>query len=99
MDTQTVLNVILSIVTVYLAARNFLLTSRKDVQRESEEMTEIRVKLKQVMDLLQDMQKDIKTSAVDFRELSKKVAIMETELKTAFKRIDELKEKVYGQHS
>lgn len=90
-DAQTLLNIVLSIATVYLAIRNFVASSRKDVQRESQEMTEIRVQLQQVMSLLHDLQKDVRTSTADFRKLSERVAIIETNLKTAFLQIDELK--------
>lgn len=92
MDMQTGLNIILGILTVWLAYRNFTLSSRKDVQRESQEMTEIRVQLTQVMSMLRDLQKDVRSSNADFRDLSKQVAIIEANLNTAFKRIDELKE-------
>ena len=92
MDMQTWLNIILGILTVWLAYRNFTLSSRKDVQRESQEMTEIRVQLTQVMEMLRDLQKDVRSSNADFRDLSKQVAIIEANLNTAFKRIDELKE-------
>ena len=91
MDTQTLLNIILSIVTVYLAIRNFLTSTRKDAQRESQEMTEIRVQLQQVMSLLRDLQNDVRTSTADFRLLSERVAIIETNLQTAFLQIKEMK--------
>lgn len=92
METQTLLNIILSVITVYLALRNFILTSRKDVQRESEEMTEVRVQLNQVMSLLKDLQKDVRTSTADFRELSDRVLILETKLETAMNELNKLKE-------
>jgi len=93
MTTQTMLNIVLSLVTVYLAYRNWDLTSKKEDQRESQEMTEIRVQLDQVKDLLKDMRKDIKDSTADFRALNDRVTILETKLDTAFLRIDELKAK------
>ena len=92
MDMQTALNILLGCLTAWLAYRNFTLSSRKDVQRESQEMTEIRVQLTQVMEMLRDLQKDVRASNADYRELSKQVAIIEANLTTAFKRIDELKE-------
>lgn len=92
METQTLLNIILSVITVYLALRNFILTSRKDVQRESEEMTEVRVQLNQVMSLLKDLQRDVRTSTADFRELSDRVLILETKLETAMNELNKLKE-------
>lgn len=94
MDNQTILNIILSLITVYLAIKNFSLTSRKDVQRESEEMTEIRVQLSQVMGMLRDVQKDIRTSTADFRALSERVAIIDTKVAAAFTRIDEIKKEL-----
>lgn len=92
MDTQTLLNIILSIITVYLALRNFLLTSRKDAQRESEEMTEVRVQLSQVMSLLKDLQKDVRASTADFRELSNRVLVLETKLETTINELTKMKE-------
>lgn len=91
MDNQTLLNIVLGIVTAYLAIRNFISNSRKDVMRESEEMTEIKVQLSQVMSMLREVQKDLRTSTADFRTLSEKVIILETKLNVAFERIDELK--------
>lgn len=91
MDLQTFLNIILGILTVWLAYRNFISVSKKDIQRKSEEMTEIRVQLTQVMAMLRDLQKDVRTSTADFRALSERVVILETKLDAAFQCIDELK--------
>lgn len=91
MDIQTTLNIVLGILTVWLAYRNFVSNNRKDAMRESQEMTEIRVQLQNVMSMLQDMQKDIRASNADYRMLSERVAILEEKLKTAFQQIEELK--------
>ena len=91
MDPQTALNIALGIATLYLAIRNFAITNKKEVSRESQEMTEIRVQLTQVMSLLQDLQRDVRASSADFRAISERVAVIETNLNTAFKRIDELR--------
>ena len=96
MDTQTVLNIILSFLTVYLALRNFVLTSKKDTRRESQEMTEIRVQLTQVMSLLKDLQKDVRTSTADFRALSDRVLIIETKLENTIADLVKMKEGNYG---
>ena len=95
MSTQTLLNIGLSMITVYLAIRNFVLTSRKESQRESAEMAEIRTQLSQVMGMLRDMQKDIRTSTADFRELNGRVIIIETRLTEAFERLKKMEES-YG---
>ena len=92
MDIQLILNIFLSIVTVYLAVKNFILTSKKDAQRESQELTEIRVQLSQVMGLLRDLQKDVRTSTADFRALSDRVLIIETKLESAMDSITKMKE-------
>ena len=93
-DLQTALNIVLSLITVYLALKNFALTSRKDTQRESQEMTEIKVQLTQLMGMMRDIQKDVRTSNADFRALSEKVAVMDTKLTAAFTRIDEMKKEL-----
>ena len=80
MDNQTFLNIILSLVTVYLAIRNFFFTFKKNTQVESQELTEIRVQLTQVMGLLRDLQRDVRTSTADFRALSDRVLVIETRL-------------------
>ena len=92
MDIQLILNIFLSIVTVYLAVKNFILASKKDAQRESQELTEIRVQLSQVMGLLRDLQKDVRTSTADFRALSDRVLIIETKLASAMDSITKMKE-------
>ena len=95
MDTQTILNIVLGVVTAWLAYRNFLSGAKKDTQRESEELTEIRVQLNQVMGMLRDLQKDVRTSTADFRALSERVVKLETKIDAAFQRIDELKREVH----
>lgn len=96
MENQTILNIVLSLITVYLAVRNFILTQKRDTQRESQEMTEIRVQLSQVMGLLRDLQKDVRTSTADFRALSDRVLIIETKLSSAMETIAAMKEEKNG---
>ena len=98
MDIQTALNIVLGILTLWLAYRNFVSNNRKDVMRESQEMTEIKVQLNQVMGLLRDMQKDIRTNNADYRALSERVVKLETKLEVVNQRIDELKGHTNGRH-
>ena len=98
-EIQTVLNIFLSIITVYLAIRNFVLTSRKNIQRASQEMTEIRVQLSQVLDVLHDLQKDVRTSTADFRKLSDRVLVLETKLGIITDEVTKLKEGNNGQQN
>lgn len=92
MDWQTFLNIILALLTAYLAFRNYAVSSKKETQRESQEMTEIKVQYNQVMGMLRDLQKDIRTFSADFRTLDKKVTILETKLDEAFSRLQKLEE-------
>lgn len=88
MDNQTILNILLSIVTVYLAIKNYLNVNRKDTMRESQEMTTIKVQLDQVMGMLRDVQKDMKNVSI----LSERVVAIETRLTEIYNRIDKLEE-------
>lgn len=97
MDGQTLLNILLALATLYLGIQNFQITRKKEEQRESREMAEIQVQLQQVMGMLRDVQKDIRTSTADFRALSERVVKIETKLDAAFAQIDELK-KEHLQH-
>ena len=96
MDTQTVLNIVLSAAMVILSIKNFSLSSKKDTQRESQEMTEIRVKLSQVMDLMRDLQKDVRTSTADFRALSDRVLIIEERLSATIESLEKMKGEKHG---
>ena len=98
MDIQTTLNIVFGLLTLWLAYRNFVSSSKKDVMRESQEMTEIKVQLNQVMGMLQDVQKDIRTNNADYRALSERVVKLETKLEAAFQQIKELKEQINGKH-
>ena len=90
MDYQ-ILSIVLAILTTYLAVRNYITSNRKDIMRESQEMTEIKVQLHQLMGMLQDVQKDIRNNAADYHVLNERVIKLETKLDTALKQIEELK--------
>lgn len=99
MDNQTVLNILLGLLTAYLAVRNFLSSNKKDVMRESQEMTEIKVQLNQIMAIMHDMQKDIRTSTADFRALSERVVKLETKLEMLSENFELLRKDVSnGKH-
>lgn len=99
MDNQTILNILLGLLTAYLAVRNFLSSNKKDVMRESQEMTEIKVQLNQIMAIMHDMQKDIRTSTADFRALSERVVKLETKLEMLSENFELLRKDVSnGKH-
>lgn len=90
MDWQTFLNIILALLAAWLGYRNLSMATKKDTQRESQEMTEIRVQLTQVMGMLRDLQKDMKSVGV----LSERVVKIETKLELAFQQLDEIKKEL-----
>lgn len=92
MDWQTFLNIILGLLSAYLLVRNFLMNTKKETQRESAEMAEIRTKLNQVMDMLQTLQKDIRTSSAEYRELNGRVIKVETRVEEIFERLKKLED-------
>lgn len=99
MDNQTILNVVLGLITAYLAIKNFLSSNKKDVMRESQEMTEIKVQLNQLMGMMHDMQNDIRTSTADFRALSERVVKLETKLEMLSENFESLRKDVSnGKH-
>ena len=55
-------------------------------------MAEIRTKLSQVMDMLQDLQKDIRTSSAEYRELAGRVIKVETRIEEIFERLKKLED-------
>lgn len=90
MDWRTFLDIILALLAAYLGYRNLSMATKKENQRESQEMTEIRVQLNQVMGLLRDLQKDMKAVGV----LSERVVKIETKLELAFQQLDEIKKEL-----
>ena len=88
MDWRTFLDVILALVAAYLGVSNWRLNEKKESQRESAEMAEIRTQLTQVMGLLRDLQKDMKNVTV----LSERVVVIETKLVEIFGRLEKLEE-------
>lgn len=88
MDWQTALNIGLALLAGILGVKNYQMSQRKETQRESEEMTEIRIQYGQVKDLLRDLQKDVKNVSI----LSERVVSVETKLDEIYRRIERLEE-------
>ena len=89
MDWQTFLNILLAVIAAILGIKNYQMAQTKENRRESEEMTEIRVQYQQVMGMLRDLQKDMKSVSI----LSERVVIIETRLTEVFTRLAKLEEK------
>ena len=93
MDWQTFLNIGLAVLAGILGVKNYQLAQTKENRRESEEMTEIRVQYQQVMGMLRDLQKDMKSVSI----LSERVVVIETRLTEIFGRLEKLEDKHHGE--
>ncbi|MBP5295405.1 MAG: hypothetical protein J6Y95_06770 [Lachnospiraceae bacterium] len=92
MDWQTFLNIALAILAGVLGVKNWQMNQRREDRRESEEFTEIRVQYNQVMDMLHDLQKDMRSVSV----ISERVVVIETNVAEIYRRIEKLEGK-YGE--
>ena len=90
MDWRTFLDVVLALLAAWLGYRNLSMATKKENQRESQEMTEIRVQLTNVMGMLRDLQNDMKSVSV----LSERVVKIETKLELAFQQLEEIKKEL-----
>jgi hypothetical protein len=88
MDWQTALNIGLAVLAGYLGIRNYQMSMKREDRRESEEFTEIRVQYSQVMDMLHDLQKDMRSVSI----LSERVVKIETNISEIYRRIERLEE-------
>ena len=92
MDWQTYLNIGLAILAGILGYKNWQMAQRREDRRESEEFTEIRVQYNQVMDMLHDLQKDMRSVSV----ISERVVVIETNVAEIYRRIEK-REGKYGE--
>jgi len=88
MDWRTFLDILLAILAGFLAYKNWQMNQRREDRRESEEMTEIRVQYSQVLDMLHDLQKDMKSVSI----LSERVVVIETNLTEIYRRLEKLED-------
>ena len=88
MDWQTFLNILLAVVAAILGVKNWQMAQRKEERQESQEMTEIQIKLSQAMDMLRDLQKDMRSVSI----ISERVVVIETRLTEVFTRLEKLEE-------
>lgn len=86
MDWRAFLEILLAVLAGVLAYKNWQMNQKREDRRESEEMTEIRVQYNQVMDMLHDLQKDMRNVSV----LSERVVVIETNVKEIYHRIEKL---------
>ncbi len=92
MDWRTFLDILLAILAAVFGYKNWQMAQKREDRRESEEFTEIRVQYNQVMDMLHDLQKDMKSVSI----ISERVVVIETNVAEIYRRIEKLEGK-YGE--
>lgn len=89
MDWQTFLNILLAILAAALGVKNWQMAQRREERQETTEMAEIQIKLSQAMDMLRDLQKDMRSVSI----ISERVVVIETRLAEVFTRLEKLEDR------
>ena len=95
----------ISIIALILTAVTFARNGRKDIQNEAknessqfevlrESLLKANIKLDQVCAVTNETRTDIKALNKDIVELDKRMSMIERDVKTAFQRIDELRDQI-----
>ncbi len=103
MDTN-IISLIISIIMMIVGLSTFIISqvrnSKKDVELSEQKLNSIRedtmavrVTLKVVSDNVAETKTDVKSLSTNLTEIDKRLTKVEENLKTAFKRIDELRDK------
>lgn len=94
----SIISVCIALVSVIVTIITFV-TNRKDKSNDKSDMMEknllkLNMKIDQIFTTTNETRTDIKVMTNQINELDKAVAIVRRDLSTAFKRIDELRERV-----
>lgn len=102
-DPSITITFIIAVCGFIFTAYNFWAARKKDVLDATAQLEEIRtglikvnMKLDQVCVTTNETRSDIKAMNTQIQELDKELSIVKRDLKTAFNRIDELKEAKNG---
>lgn len=93
---QTILNILLSISTIYFGYKSMTRNCQKDNIEDINERAEMRVSLRTIDNKLDDIQKNIRNSNSDLRTLTERVIVLEQSVKQAHKRLDNMKGEDHG---
>ena len=100
-DASVSVALIVAVVGLLISLYGWANGRKKDTQADDSKLEEVRtsilkanMKLDQICGTTVDIKSDIKSMQTDFNGLDKRVTLMENEIKTAWIRIDELKERV-----
>lgn len=94
----SIISVCIALVSVIVTIITFV-TNRKDKSNDKSDLMEknllkLNMKIDQIFTTTNETRTDIKVMTNQINELDKAVAIVRRDLNTAFKRIDELRERV-----
>ena len=97
--TTTEISLLVAIVSVFFAIIFGLINTRRaqktDDKKEQNDMTTVIVKLENIQAATTEIKNDIKSLKSDVRANSEDIVRMDESLKSAWKRINELAEKIY----
>ena len=99
------INTLLPYLAILFTAASFWINRRKDIKAESKEessqlealresLLKANIKLDQVCAVTNETRTDIKALNKDIVEMDKRISVIERDVKTAFQRIDELRDQI-----
>lgn len=88
-DWRTALEVILAITTIIFGWKAFRRGESGDIRDDTRETVTIQVQLSNMMSMLKDIQSEMKGNRLEMTELMRRVIVIEEQVKSAHRRIDE----------
>ena len=96
---------VISAISLSIAVATYMRNGRKDIKTETREessqlegiregLLKANIKLDQVCATTNETRADIKALNKDLAEMDKRIAVVERDVKTAFVRIDEIREQI-----
>lgn len=97
----------MSLITLIIVILTFARTGKKDFKQDIDEesakmhdidrsLTKVNTKLDQLCNTTVETRADIKAMSQNLSAMEKRVTVIETQMKTVWKRIDELKKAAHG---
>jgi septal ring factor EnvC (AmiA/AmiB activator) len=103
MEIDSIISLAISAVMMIVGVTTFVITQSRQAKKDTEESTQqlsdiredivaVRMKIEEVGNIVKETKDDVKGLSTNLSDIDKRLTRVEENLKTAFKRIDELKE-------
>jgi septal ring factor EnvC (AmiA/AmiB activator) len=103
MEIDSIISLAISAVMMIVGVTTFVITQSRQSKKDTEESTRqlsdiredivgVRMKIEEVGNIVKETKDDVKGLSANLSDIDKRLTRVEENLKTAFKRIDELKE-------